>query len=434
MADEHEIRMTRKELYDEIWAMSAVKVSKKYNVPYGKLLGICKENNIPVPPSGYWTQISFGKTVSIAALVGEEGLIIVLPKEVSKKNLQVVKVEIESPTTIVIDDSSPIKQIESMDKANILENFDAQLLFLTEEERIKVLIVANNLSSLGGKTSLHSKITEYKKIIKEWNDKDIKYEFAQRSLSNFSKKPPFLAGTLSKKTLPRVFILLDRLYRQVEKLGGAVNQDLSLQIRGERVPFDIVEAQDKAEHILSKKEAKEVAEYENRNWRKPNIRKYDYFFNGKIKIIISNSEYFRDSGYGKVEDMLDKILIAVYKKSEDVRIERLKKEEEELKRQEAQRLKEQRERLHDIEVEKTWALENEALDYERACRIRCYIAAIEGDRKYELTEEVHQWVKWAKGKADWFDPITAKEDEVFGVREHSKDEDQKKLKRYRYWW
>lgn len=38
-------------------------------------------------------------------------------------------------------------------------------------------------------------------------------------------------------------------------------------------------------------------------------------------------------------------------------------------------------------------------------------------------------------KADWFDPIIAREDELFGKREHEKNAEQKVLKKSRgYWW
>jgi isocitrate lyase len=42
-------------------------------------------------------------------------------------------------------------------------------------------------------------------------------------------------------------------------------------------------------------------------------------------------------------------------------------------------------------------------------------------------EEAENWVSWAKRKADWFDPIIAGDDELFGKREHGKDEKEKQL-------
>ena len=43
--------------------------------------------------------------------------------------------------------------------------------------------------------------------------------------------------------------------------------------------------------------------------------------------------------------------------------------------------------------------------------------------------------KWAKEKADWYDPIIAKDDELLGQRNHQQDKEQKSLKKkYSHFW
>lgn len=51
----------RKDLYQELWEISASGVAKKHNLNYGKLLISCREAQIPIPPSGYWTKLACGK-------------------------------------------------------------------------------------------------------------------------------------------------------------------------------------------------------------------------------------------------------------------------------------------------------------------------------------------------------------------------------------
>lgn len=51
-------------MYNEIWGISVAGVAKKYNAAYAELLKLCKEKEIPIPPSGYWTKLSFGKPVT----------------------------------------------------------------------------------------------------------------------------------------------------------------------------------------------------------------------------------------------------------------------------------------------------------------------------------------------------------------------------------
>ena len=50
-------------------------------------------------------------------------------------------------------------------------------------------------------------------------------------------------------------------------------------------------------------------------------------------------------------------------------------------------------------------------------------------------ENTQRWVEWAKEKADWYDPLIAKEDELLGRRDHKSDKEQKQLKkRHSYFW
>jgi hypothetical protein len=48
-------------------------------------------------------------------------------------------------------------------------------------------------------------------------------------------------------------------------------------------------------------------------------------------------------------------------------------------------------------------------------------------------EKTSEWIDWAKKKADWFDPTVAREDELFGERNHEENEDRKALKKSYYW-
>ena len=86
-----EIRLTRKELYDEIWKSSVAGVSRKYGLNYAKLIKACKDACIPYPSSGYWTKYNMGKDVSaeVIPLTGDENALVDLDgapaEEKSKK-------------------------------------------------------------------------------------------------------------------------------------------------------------------------------------------------------------------------------------------------------------------------------------------------------------------------------------------------------------
>ena len=75
------VELSRKELYEEIWKISVAGVAKKYGIPYAKCLVQIKKANIPIPPSGYWTKISYGKPVEQTPLQGNEVEVVTLSAE-----------------------------------------------------------------------------------------------------------------------------------------------------------------------------------------------------------------------------------------------------------------------------------------------------------------------------------------------------------------
>ncbi|MDF2800661.1 MAG: hypothetical protein K0S61_564 [Anaerocolumna sp.] len=544
MSENQFIRISRELLYKEIWEISVSGVAKKYNVPYAELLRLCKEIEIPTPQSGYWTKLSFGKSVERIPLPESSPMEVILPinvelKRSKRSSTSVVTTEInatEKQSQVIEDSKENIMQVEDVNEQSegevADENNDSQLTyhavpgernvynreklyeevwskpvvqvaiqygvsdvaihkvckslnvpvpprgywakvragekinrpplptakgiaektgsktfegikvpdaqqqtlaFLTEDERQKILNIAGQIQVSEENAKLHNKIKAYRFKVKEWNKNDMKPEGAQRGFKNYTNRPPFLAGVISDETLPRVYRILDALYRQVEILGGTVNDDLSLIIRNERVNFEISEAQNEIKHELTRQEAQALVVYEdakkhNRWASQPIIRKYDYVFNGKLRVCIGQSRYFRDSEKGKVESRLGDMLIELYEESEVVRKNREAHEEARRKEEEEKKRREERRIRYNEEVDKTIALTNIAQDYELACKIRTYINALES--KFDMNDEkTVEWIDWAKKKADWLDPTVSRKDTLFGERDHEENEERKALKK-----
>ena len=130
-----EIRLTRKELYDEIWKSSVAGVSRKYGLNYAKLIKACKDACIPYPSSGYWTKYNMGKDVSaeVIPLTGDENALVDLDgapaEEKSKKKetkLPISGKENPQPDVPVIvrdmtDDEAVVLMVDSnLQRENIL--------------------------------------------------------------------------------------------------------------------------------------------------------------------------------------------------------------------------------------------------------------------------------------------------------------------------
>lgn len=405
VSGEHNV-YNREKLYEEVWSKSVAQVALQYGVSDVLIHRVCKSLNVPVPTRGYWARISAGGKIEKPPLPEIKG----------------------------ITEKTGLKTFEGIKPQNVPQQ---TLAFLTVDERQKVLLAAEQIQISDENTKLHKKIRVYQDKVKEWNKNDKKPEGAQRSFKDYSNRPPFLAGVISNETLPRVYRILDAIYRQVEILGGSVNDDLSLTIKNECVNIEIFEAQDEIKHEITRQEAQVLIVYEDskrhNGWAsQPNIRKYDYVFNGKLRICIRQGRHFRDSEKGKVESRLGDMLIELYEESEVVRKNREAREEARRKEEEEKKKCEERRIRYNEEVDKTIALTNMAQDYDIACKIRTYINALES--KVDIDDKkTAEWIEWAKKKADWYDPTVARKDELFGERNHEENEEQKALKKSYCW-
>ncbi len=393
--------LSRQQLYDEIWKVSVAGVARKYNLNYSKLIAKCREVNIPFPSSGYWTRKNLGKDVSgevVALPPADNENIELLLAEVKLEKKVIVKPHIEEPVKEFLceDISAPVMEI--MEESDVDDTF---LPFLDNAEKKRVLQVASVLR-IHDKKRLHEQLIKYRNSITEWKRKEKENQNQRRY--KMDNEPAFF-NEISVVSQQRVFLILDALFCAVEELGGKVNADLSMRVMSDTVRIRIAEGKDKIKHELTKQEARELVEYNDlikRNkWAsKPRIRKYDYIYNGRLRIIFSNGEYIRDSEKEKLEDRIGDILLRLYEKANETRIQREVLEEKRRKQEEEARRKEEIQKRKEDEVRKTRELLNQAEDYKIACEIRQYIIAV--TQQKDITPEVAEWIEWAKRKANWY--------------------------------
>lgn len=402
----------REVLYKEVWEQPVTKVAEKYGVSDVMIHKVCKALNVPVPPRGYWAKKQAGQAVEITPLPESNGKSVILGR-----------INTDSTAT----QESPLP--------------DDGLSFLSEEELTNVISVSWNLHINNDGHKLHPVLLKHKSSFAAWKKQHPRDEFAPRKRDSYYRPPegePPLWDDVSEDILPRVYLILDALFQAIESLGGSVNQDLSLQIRGENVSYRITEGKTQTAHALTKDEQKQWEKYEKDKrlshyaWE-PKFRKYDYIPSGKLTFAARRDSYLRDTENMGLEGRLGEIFLDLYIESEHVRIEREKREAAQRKAEEEKRQQQLRRQRWDEEIDKFKALENEAEDYDRACKIRSYIAAVRS--KPELTEEERTWIQWASAKADWLDPTVAAKDPIFGNRGHSESEEAKAPKKSsRYWW
>lgn len=399
----------RKTLYDEVWQQPVTKVAERYGVSDVMIRKVCKAMNIPVPPRGYWAKKAAGQSVEREPL----------PEDTDKTAIYGKKAEDDK------NESTP--------------PLDETLGFLEEEERLRVIRTALQLQADPGKRKLHPVLTQHTAEYAAWAKSHPRDPYAPRNRDTYRRIPsgePPLYEKVSEGTLPRLYHILDVLYSAIEGLGGSVNQDLSVQIRGERVVFEVSEGQEKTAHVLTKDELKQLERYEKEKKiykyavYGPKFRKYDYLPTGKLTFSACRDGFIRDSSTVGLESRVGELLLSLYRESEAVRIEREAREEAKRKAEEEARQKERRRQRYNEEVDRLAVLKSEADDYQMACKIRAYVAAVES--KSDLDPSQFEWIAWAKAKADWYDPTMEKADPVFGKRDHSEPDDPEKISSR--WW
>jgi hypothetical protein len=441
------VKLSRKQLYDDIWEMSVAGVARKYNLVYAKLIEVCKESGIPFPSSGYWTRRNMGKDVSaeIVAFEGDENVVLkLITNDSVVKKIKKAKTEVMIPIpaekalteeTNVMEENVEQTGFElEVDTTGILE-------FLNEEDRSRVVQAACALTIVED-ARLHKALVQYKKKIAAYNEQLKKAQSREYYNPRYNKpadEPEFFKE-VSEEGIKRFMCILDILYKTIEKLGGEVYDDLSIRIRRDVVRFRVAESKDKIKHELTKQEAQALIKYEDEKKRhswasKPQIRQYDHVYNGRLRIVFGEKRYIRDSENEKLEDRLGDILISLYEKSEENRIDRERREEEQRKRDEEKKIQEELSKLNETQIKLTKELANKAEDYRIASDIRAYINAVIEMGNEEATPE---WIEWARKKADWYDPTIACEDEFLGKRDHGKNKEDKDLdkipvRRSRYW-
>ena len=435
------IKLTRRQLYDEIWELSVAGVARKYNLNYSKLIASCRSEDIPFPSSGYWTRKRLGKDVTgeVVNLSGQEDKKVALLTKGTKATPAKKK---ESSGTMATTENSQTEEQKTTVSEAVQKNANSQIVweesvldFLPELERNVVLNSAAMLR-INESGHLHKALVQYKKDIAEYKEKQMHHSGYQRNLA----EPDFF-NEMSDEGRSRAFAILDALFKTIESLGGSINHDLSMKIRNDVVRIRMAEGQDQIKHELTKEEARGLVRYndavKNNHWAsKPQIRKYDRVYNGKLRIVFAERSYIRDSASEKLEDRLGDILITLYEKSEENRVQREAREEAERKRVEEARKKEEFRQRKEQEICRVQELVNKAEDYRIATEIRNYIQAV---MEKTVDDDILEWVKWAKKKADWYDPTVASNDEFFGKRNHGKNREEKdrqlldSVKKYGYW-
>ena len=148
---------------------------------------------------------------------------------------------------------------------------------------------------------------------------------------------------------------------------------------------------------------------------------------GSITGVLSlKLESYREKEWkdGKVliEDRLAEIIAHLELVGEERAADTLKRKIQREKEEEILRLKKELEKRKNEELLNFKELLNQSIRWRKAVDLREYLDKMEALAKLNntVTDKFEQWLKWARDKADWYDPFVERDDELlklFNIKE-----------------
>ena len=360
------IELTRQQLYDEVWSEPMIKVAARYGISDVGLKKVCKRNSIPVPSRGYWRKIETGNKV---------------------KRLPLPKVVNERPVRFQSHDTWAANQPD------------------TEVVARQKMMEAQPDYAITVKPTLrgsHSRVQELREKFEVAREDD--YGRVTLDCLPFTVK-------VGPKSARRVLLILDALFNAFEQRAFEIKYfpnhyygKTRLVVQEESFVFKITEG-------VTRESSAESSRKPPPQFYQP---KYIFNPNGLLTLEIAtwSGEGFRKKWRDKkdtpLEAQLNDFMIGLVKLADYQHAQTLIKQEEERKRQLELKRKQDIERERKREEMSRERLVREANAWEKAARVRSFIAAVEARARQE-GRDLSVWLSWAATYANELDPLSTAE-------------------------
>ena len=344
------ISILRKELYALVWSEPLTTLAKRFGISNLQIEKICKSANIPLPKAGHWMKIKYGKKVIQLELPvnGENNSDEIINLQQSEAKVRTLATKNELESTIKIS-------------KRLAKPVDL------------VIETQNNLMDKNGRHHNHNG------LIVNVSGLDIK---------------------VSTKYIPRALRFWDILIKSLQSRGHIVrinHRNTIVEIKG--VNFDLFLRECTNRELNPKKEY---------SWNE-----YLYTPNGIFAFRIDRLKEWKD-GKILIENKLPEIIVALELDAEETIERRRRLEEEHFLRAEKVRIALEIKNQQDKELANFKELLNQSERWDKVVILRKYLDEVESRSRHNnsLTDSVLDWLKWARDKADWYDPFVEKEDEL----------------------
>lgn len=372
-------KVSRRELYEQVWAVPMARLAKEYGLSDSGLAKICRKHNIPRPPRGFWARVAAGQNLKRAPLpTGDPGIVI----EITPYMHQAQELTVQKNAPDILADlpaESPVIVSKKLGKSHLLVKQSTEILKNCKPD-------ATGILKPPGKGCLDIKV--------------------------------------SRKSLSRALRIMEALIKALEKRSGSVSiseGSTLVSVMDVRLCFGV------SEQIARKKI--EAKNYDLDGYYRFGHSRFDEqrIPSGILCLTLNDPDFYWDSHFRKnwrdsekrpLENGLDSFMkgllnLAVHKK------ERIRQKEEEKRQQlERQRIMQEEERfraekLRQIKEEqkRLSGLVSAAEAWKKSILVRDFINAVEaaaraGSYLLEPKEELEDWLEWAREQADRLDPLT----------------------------
>ena len=351
-----QVTLTRKELYDLVWAEPLSRLAKRYKISDNGLRKICKRMNIPIPAMGHWQKIQYNKKVTI----------IKLPEKYDGKD----EIILNEKGSDDAETDSPLAQ-------------QRRLVSLIESAKDIELQVPSRLSSRPDNL-LTSTVNYYE-------------AYRKRHRGNYPSYPErinVLDIEVSEENIPRALRLLNTIIKalRLRKHDVAAERFSTYAIIGdEKVKF----------RLREKKRMSEATDQFG-------FRQYE--LTGEFVFVIDIGPYRRKEvkdSYEPVEKKVSTIIAMLELEGKRMKEERIASEIRRKQWEEQERIERELRERQEKEAKAFKKLFLKAVRLHQANIIRNYIQTVEANaiRYGNITEEFTKWLAWAEQKVSWYDPL-----------------------------
>ncbi|MEW7277875.1 hypothetical protein ABW636_04715 [Aquimarina sp. 2201CG1-2-11] len=361
---------TRQELYTLIWSKPISKVIQDYALTNSAFKKICRNYDIPLPKRGYWQKLKFDKVVFQT------------PLSLRKKVYENIKLPYRIEGEI---------NLEKLSELNLL---------IREIRNDKSLPI-----------EVPEKLSKPDKIIVRTRDyfKNKKKD----SYPRITKVPDdgVFSISVSKALERRALIFANSLIKLFEKRGHkavvitnhkyANYNGTKLIVNGEYYSIRIRE--------IDKRVMEKHHKYD---WMEAR-----YYPTGKLVLKIDNFNTYewKDGVNKKIEQKLPDILAYLELRSQREKKERIESNIRQQENERKRKIEIEINRRKNKELDTFRSLLNRSSRWQKSIYLKNYIEVLEKNafEKGLLTDEIKKNFQWMKDKADWYDPLIEKDDELF---------------------